>query len=109
LRASRKPMLVVGGGGLWGDAGACVTELAELLACPIATTVTGKGTVSEQHPLSVSVAGRFGVPMANTCLAEADCVVFVGSKAGQTTTNGWTLPTPDSPVIHIDIDPDEIG
>jgi acetolactate synthase-1/2/3 large subunit len=109
LRASRKPMIVVGGGALYAEAGACVLELAELLACPVATTVTGKGTISELHTLSVSVAGRFGVPMANTCLAEADCVVFIGTKAGQTTTNGWTLPSLDTPVIHIDIDPDEIG
>jgi acetolactate synthase-1/2/3 large subunit len=65
--------------------------------------------VAETHPLSVGVAGRFGVPMANSLLAAADCVIFIGCKTGQTTTNGWTLPELDTPVVHIDVDPEEIG
>ncbi|MDE3076998.1 MAG: thiamine pyrophosphate-binding protein, partial [Chloroflexota bacterium] len=109
LEASRRPMLVAGGGALYADAGACLQELAEILRCPVATTVTGKGVIPETHPLAAGVAGRFGVPVANALLAEADCVVLVGCKTGQTTTNGWTLPALDTPVIHVDIDPEEIG
>jgi len=109
LRAGARPMIVAGGGALHAGAGAQVQELAELLACPVATTVSGKGLLAETHPQSVGVAGRFGVPMANSLLAAADCVVFIGSKTGQTTTNGWTLPELDAPVIHVDVDPEEIG
>jgi acetolactate synthase I/II/III large subunit len=109
LQASRTPIIVAGGGALYADAGEQILQLAEALQCPVATTVSGKGVIPETHPLSVSVAGRFGVPMANTCLEQADCIVFVGSKAGQTTTNGWTLPSIDTPVIHIDVDAAEIG
>jgi acetolactate synthase-1/2/3 large subunit len=47
--------------------------------------------------------------MANTAMEQADCVIFIGSKTGQTTTLNWTLPFLDTPVIHIDIDPGEIG
>src|ERR1051326_41527 len=109
LSAARKPMIVAGGGALYAEAGPQIQQLAERLRAPFATTVNGKGVVPETHPLSVGVAGRFGVPMANSILQDADCVIFIGSKTGQTTTNGWTQPRPQTPVIHIDIDPDEIG
>lgn len=109
LGASRMPIIVAGGGAVIAGAHDSVVRLAEALRCPIATTVSGKGIVPETHPLSIGVAGRFGVPMANTVLAESDCVIFIGSKTGQTTTNNWTLPGLDTTVIHIDIDADEIG
>lgn len=109
LRASKAPIIIAGGGALYAGAGEFVRQLAEALSCPVSTTVTGKGVVSETHPLSVGVAGRFGVPMANALVADADCVIFIGSKTGQTTTGNWTIPELDTPVIHIDIDPEEIG
>jgi acetolactate synthase-1/2/3 large subunit len=109
LRASHRPMLVVGGGALHAHAEAEVAALAEALGCPVATTLTGKGVMSETHPLCVGVAGRFGAAVANAVLEEADCVIFVGCKTGQTTTLNWTLPYLETPVIHIDIDEDEIG
>lgn len=109
LRRSRLPMIVAGGGALLAGAGAAVRALAETLGCPVATTLTGKGIIAETHPLSAGVAGRFGIPMANTLLQHADCVIFVGSKAGQSTTLGWTVPTLDTPVVQVDVDPEEIG
>jgi acetolactate synthase-1/2/3 large subunit len=109
LQNAQRPIIVVGGGALRADAGPEILELAQVLGCPIATTLTGKGVVAETHPMAVSVVGRFGVPMANSAMEQADCVIFIGSKTGQTTTLNWTLPFLDTPVIHIDIDPGEIG
>jgi acetolactate synthase I/II/III large subunit len=109
LQHSQRPIVVVGGGALRADAGPEILELAQVLGCPIATTLTGKGVVAETHPMAVSVVGRFGVPMANSAMEQADCVIFIGSKTGQTTTLNWTLPFLDTPVIHLDLDPGEIG
>ena len=109
LLASTRPMVIVGGGALHAGAEIEVRELVELLGCPVATTLTGKGIIPETHPLCVGVVGRFGVPMANEILEEADCVVFIGSKTGQTSTLGWTLPYLDTPIVHIDADPQELG
>jgi acetolactate synthase-1/2/3 large subunit len=109
LHASRKPMVIAGGGVLLAGAEAELAELVEVLGCPVATSLTGKGAIAETHPLAVGVAGRFGVPMANASLEQADCVVFVGTKTGQTTTLNWTLPYLDLPVIHIDVDAHELG
>ena len=108
LLASRMPMIVAGGGALHSGASGEISDLVDLLDCPIATTLTGKGIIAETHPMCVGVAGRFGVPMANSSLEEADCVVYIGCKTGQTTTLNWTLPYLDTPVVHIDVDPNEI-
>ncbi|MFC5744659.1 thiamine pyrophosphate-binding protein [Actinomadura rugatobispora] len=109
LRNSRKPLLLAGGGAL--GAGACdeVQRLAERLGAPVATTLNGKGVLSEHHPLAVGPAGSFGVPLVNDLLAEADCVVFVGTKAAQGATLNWTLPPPGTPIVHLDLDATEIG
>ncbi len=109
IRRNRRPMVIAGGGVLHAGAEAELLELVELLGCPVATSLTGKGAIPETHPLCVGVAGRFGVPMANANLEEADCVIFIGTKTGQTTTLNWTLPYLDVPVIHIDVDPTELG
>lgn len=109
LNQHRRPMIVAGGGALHAGAEQEICELVEALGCPIATTITGKGTVPETHPLNVGIVGRFGIPMANATLEEADCVIFIGCKTGQTTTLNWTLPYLDTPVIHIDSDPQELG
>jgi acetolactate synthase-1/2/3 large subunit len=109
LLASKMPMIIAGGGALHSGANQEIADLVDVLGCPIATTLTGKGVISETHPMCVGVVGRFGVPMANSSMEEADCVIFIGSKTGQTTTLNWTLPFLDTKVIHIDVDPNEIG
>jgi acetolactate synthase-1/2/3 large subunit len=109
LHRSRHPMVIAGGGVLHAQAEAELIDLVELLDCPVATSLTGKGAIPETHANCVGVAGRFGVPMANASLEQADCVVFIGTKTGQTTTLNWTLPYLDVPVVHIDIDSSELG
>ena len=109
LSSHERPMIVVGGGALTAHAEPEVTELVELLNSPIATSLTGKGIIPETHPLCVGVIGRFGVPMANASMEDADCVIFIGTKTGQGTTLNWTLPFLDVPVVHIDADPFEVG
>lgn len=109
LADSERPMILAGGGARQASAETPVLKLAETLDCPLATSLTGKGIVPETHPLSVGVSGSFGLPLANRSLLKSDCVVFVGCKTGQSATLNWTAPSLDTPVIHIDVDPTEIG
>lgn len=109
LHRSRRPMVIAGGGVLHAHGEPELAALVETLDCPVATSLTGKGAIAETHPNCVGVAGRFGVPMANASLEEADCVIFIGTKTGQTTTLNWTLPYLDVPVVHIDVDSSELG
>jgi len=102
-------MIVAGGGALRADAGEAILALAEILRSPVATTISGKGVVPETHPLAAGVAGSFGIPMVNTLLIESDCVVFIGSKAGQSPTLSWSVPRAAASVIHVDVDPEELG
>jgi acetolactate synthase-1/2/3 large subunit len=106
LRAARQPVFVCGGGVV--SAGACgeLQRLAELLDAPVCTTVSGKGAIADTHPLSAGVVGSNGGVLATRAvIAAADLVVFVGCRAGSTTTEHWRFPASGVPVIHVDVDP----
>ncbi|KPH06090.1 thiamine pyrophosphate-binding protein [Rhizobium acidisoli] len=109
LRTSKKPLIVSGGGVNRSCAGPEVTELAEALNIPVCTTMTGQGTMPDDHRLAVGVIGDNGFhPHANWALEHADFVLFVGSKMGSVVTIGWTFPkiTLNKRVAQIDIDPE---
>lgn len=109
LAASERPLIVSGGGVNRSCAGPEVTALAERLNIPVCTTMTGQGTMPDDHPLAVGVIGDNGFhPHANWALEHADFVLFVGSKMGSVVTIGWTFPkiTLNKRVAQIDIDPE---
>ncbi|MCA9985167.1 MAG: hypothetical protein KDE59_12760 [Anaerolineales bacterium] len=115
LAAAERPLLVAGGGVIISGAMAEVQALAELFSVPVATTMTGKGGIADSHPLSIGVlgtttGGNLGRgKISNDYLAEADLVFIMGSRTGQICYSNWTLPKPGTTVIHLDIDPEEIG
>lgn len=110
LLEAQRPVMVVGGGGLLSRAWDEILELAEAQAVPVATTVTGKGAIAEDHPLGVGVlGGQYAEESANAVVREADVVFLAGFKSAQQSTFAWTLPRSDQQVIHLDIDPYEIG
>jgi acetolactate synthase I/II/III large subunit len=106
---AERPVIVAGGGVTASGAGAEVAALAERLQIPVATSLNGKATLLETHPLNVGVVGRYSRWCANRVVSEADLVFYIGSSTGELVTNGWTVPAPDTPVIQIDIDPAELG
>lgn len=106
---ARKPVLVVGGGAHISGAGRQVRDLAERLRSPVVTSISGKGIIEETHPQAFGVTGTFGNPIAGKIMQQADLVFFIGSKVGQLTTHGYRVPKKDIPVIHLDMDPEEIG
>jgi acetolactate synthase-1/2/3 large subunit len=108
LRAER-PVIVAGGGVTASSASAEVIAIAERLQIPVATSLNGKETLLETHPLNVGVVGRYSRWCANRVVSEADLVFYVGSNTGDLVANGWTVPKPGTPVLQIDIDPAELG
>ncbi|MGH3067083.1 MAG: thiamine pyrophosphate-binding protein [Streptosporangiaceae bacterium] len=109
LRRAARPYLLVGGGAMHSGAGPVVTALAERLSAAVGTTLTGKGVIPEDHPLSVGVAGSMGAAPAAAALAEADVVLLIGTKASGGATTNWTLPRSDQTVVQLDLDPAELG
>src|ERR671924_199675 len=91
------------------EAASEVRELAERLSIPVATSLNGKGTIPDDHPLSVGVIGTYSRWCANRVVFEADLVFFIGSHTGSQVTNNWRIPAIGTPVVQLDIDPLELG
>ncbi|MBO0806245.1 MAG: thiamine pyrophosphate-binding protein, partial [Nocardiopsaceae bacterium] len=83
--------------------------LAERLNAPVATSLNAKDVLPGDHPLNVGVPGLYSRASANQVLLEADLVFFAGSKAGSQVTLKWQVPPLATKVIHLDVDPAEIG
>ncbi|MFC1717873.1 thiamine pyrophosphate-binding protein [Candidatus Poribacteria bacterium] len=109
LENAERPVIVAGGGATASQAGTEIVKLAEMLSIPTATSLNGKGTILEDHPLSLGLVGSYSRWCANRIVSEADLVLFIGSHTGDQVTNYWTVPSPGTPVVQIDIDPSELG
>jgi acetolactate synthase I/II/III large subunit len=107
LRAAKSPIFICGGGVVLSQAEAELAELAEKVSAPVATTISGKGSIDETHPLAVGVVGsNGGTPETRALVDAADLVIFVGCRAGSVTTERWRHPAPGkAKIIHIDVDP----
>jgi acetolactate synthase-1/2/3 large subunit len=105
LVAARAPVLVCGGGVILAGACAELDALATMLDAAVCTTVSGKGTLADSHPLNAGVVGtNGGVPATREVVMQADLVFFVGCRAGSTTTEHWQFPARDVPILHLDVD-----
>ncbi|MBN9885853.1 thiamine pyrophosphate-binding protein [Salipiger abyssi] len=110
IMAAKNPVFIVGGGVISSGAMEELEELATLLKAPVASTVSGHGAISDMHPLAVGVVGANGGTDATREVVQgADCVIFVGCRAGSTTTEHGTVPGRNVPVVHIDLDPMVVG
>src|SRR5260370_5122395 len=112
LLAAQRPVIIAGGGAMLSGAWDEITQLAETLHIPVATTINGKGSISEMHEWSAGViGGNGGRPYANQLLAEADCIFYLGTKVNSLVTLNGTIPAPGQSVkvLQIDTDPNELG
>jgi len=109
ISRSQKPVIVAGGGVTSSSAQQEVVELAEMLNIPVATSLNAKGTITDDHRLSVGVVGSYSRWCANRVVAEADLVIYIGSHTGSQVTNEWKVPAAGTQVIQIDIEPAELG
>lgn len=115
LAKAKRPLLIAGGGSIISGAYEEIRMLAELFDIPVATTMTGRGAIEDSHPLAVgplgsTTGGRYGRgQISNALFAEADVVFVLGSRTGQLCYSDWSLPKPETKLIHLDIDPAEVG
>ncbi|HEY5876695.1 MAG TPA: thiamine pyrophosphate-binding protein [Ilumatobacteraceae bacterium] len=109
LSTAERPIVIAGGGVTLTGAAAAVCSLAERTGIPIATTINGKGTIDERHPLAIGVIGIFGTPYANDVVRRADVIVAIGTKFDQLSTHAWRLILDDQRLVHVDADGEELG
>jgi acetolactate synthase-1/2/3 large subunit len=110
LNAAERPLIVSGGGVVSSGAQADLVAFAERNNIPVATSMNGKGSIGETHPLAIGVTGLYTRLCANEIAAQADVVLFIGSQTGSQVTHSWKYP-PLGRVrtIQINIDPAELG
>jgi len=109
LMSAEKPLLMLGSGVIWSGATAEVMELAERTGIPVITTLHGKGAFPEDHPLSIGMPGMHGWVHVNRAIQECDVLFNVGGRFDDRVTGKVSTFAPNARVIHIDIDPSEIG
>lgn len=108
LAGATSPVVLAGGGIHLSEAYGPLAALAERLQLPVATTISGKGAISEDHPLALGVFGRYS-RAANATIAAADVLLVVGCKLGEIATSRWSLLPAGASVIQLDVDPQELG
>ena len=109
LTKAEQPAIFAGGGIVWSGASKELTELAELLNAPVTTSLLGKGTIPEDHPLALGMLGMHGRMAANIAVTESDMLLAVGVRFSDRSTGDLRYFAPKAKIIHIDIDPVEIG
>jgi len=114
IAKAKNPLVIAGGGVHISKACDALASLQELAHLPVATTVMGKGAVSETHPLTLGVATYFMGHNGSTrhlrhIISDADLVLLIGTKTNQNGTDSWKLYPRNATFVHIDIDPQEIG
>ncbi|WP_341894593.1 thiamine pyrophosphate-binding protein [Ferrovibrio terrae] len=108
MAKAKRPLLLVGGGIHVSEAYDALIALAEQEGIPVAHTMSGKGAISCNHPLSAGVFGRYS-RIANELVEASDCLIVVGCKLGEIATRRFSLIGAGKPVIHVEIWPEEIG
>ncbi len=108
LQAAERPLILAGGGVHLSRADGALTEFSEALGIPVAHTMSGKGAIACTSPLSVGLFGRYS-RIANDMITAADCLLVVGCKLGEIATRRYSLLSNKTPLIHLDISPEEFG
>ena len=113
LLDAKTPVIYAGGGVLLAQAADEMRELAEHLSLPVAHTLMGKGALPDDHPLVLGMTGFWGTKYINDKCRGADWILALGTRFSEADCSSWedryTFRMPPTKLIHIDIDPAEIG
>lgn len=113
LARAERPVAYVGGGILLAKASEALREFVEHMGLPVAHSLMGKGALRDDHPLVMGMTGFWGTELVNQSCLNADYVFAVGTRFKEADCSSWypgyTFNIPGSKVIHIDIEPQEIG
>ena len=113
LLAAERPVILVGQGVRYGGAAADLRTLAERLDIPVASSASGLGALDSNHPLALGLVARGGHYQANHATRQADVLLALGVRFDDRTSSSWipgySFTIPPTQLIHVDIDPEEIG
>ena len=106
---SKKPVILAGGGVIHSNSSDELQHLSEIIGAPVTTSLMGKGCFPEDHSLSLGMLGMHGRMSSNMMVDECDCLIAIGCRFSDRTTGDVNKFAPNAKIIHIDVDPAEIG
>ena len=109
IAQATQPIIYVGGGAVISGASEELVALADAIQAPVVTTLMGKGAFPASHPLNLGPVGMHGSKFANLAMTESDLIIAAGARFSDRVTGKPSQFAPHAQVIHIDIDPAEIG
>ena len=109
IKESKRPLILAGAGVIISGACSELNELANTINAPVMTSLLGKGAIDETSDLALGMLGMHGRKVSNDSINESDLLIAVGIRFSDRTTGRLDSFVPDTKVIHIDIDPAEIG
>lgn len=109
ISSASQPLLYVGGGSIISNAHNEVKQLSEMCQIPVATTLMGKGVINETAQLSLGMLGMHGTAYANFAVSECDLLLALGARFDDRVTGKLDEFACNAQVVHIDIDPAEVG
>jgi acetolactate synthase-1/2/3 large subunit len=113
LMKAKRPLILAGGGVICSDASQQLQAFAEHVNVPVYSTFMGKGALSARHPLHLGIAGCWGEYPATEAARNADVILAIGCRFSDIHCSSWvpgyTYNIPPTKLIHIDLDPQEIG
>ncbi|MCQ8894148.1 MAG: biosynthetic-type acetolactate synthase large subunit [Methanolinea sp.] len=109
LLEAERPLLYVGGGVITSEAAGELCQFAESLMIPVTTTLMGLGAIPCDHPLNLGMLGMHGTRYANYAVTESDLLIAIGVRFDDRVTGKLDTFASQAKIIHIDIDPAEIG
>jgi acetolactate synthase I/II/III large subunit len=109
INKSKKPVILAGGGVILSESSQELMSLSKLIEAPVTTTLMGKGSFPEDNPLSLGMLGMHGRKVANLVVDECDCLIVIGCRFSDRTTGNVQKFAENAKIIHIDVDPAEIG
>jgi acetolactate synthase I/II/III large subunit len=109
IKAAERPVIIVGGGIQTQIAYDALVALAEREEIPVVSTLMGKGSFPNSHPLYFGLYGYHGRIAANTAITGADVIIGVATRFGDRSTGSTLHFAPQAKIVHVDIDPAEVG
>jgi acetolactate synthase-1/2/3 large subunit len=109
IEEAQRPVIYAGGGIVSAEASPELVELAELAGIPVTTTLMGLGSIPCDHPLNLGMLGMHGTEYANYAVTESDLLISIGVRFDDRVTGKVQTFAPHASVIHVDVDPAEIG
>jgi acetolactate synthase-1/2/3 large subunit len=109
LTSANRPIILAGNGIHQSGAHEALRRTAERLGIPVATSSSGKGSISETHELALGSVGRYSRNYANAAMRDADVILAIGTQLGGMATDSYRLISSGAHLIHVTVDPEVIG